>query len=482
MHLPTLVRRPVPHRTATVLRPRSVAPLAWPLVARSLPAVILALLTATLVPTTLAAQEPEPDWSALLSAGHDDADLPDPVAELSERIESGERVLSRDPDFGYLPSVLEALDIPLSSQILVFSRTSLQVDVIAPWAPRAIYFNDDIYVGYTVDGLVLEIASVDPDGGSVFYTIDQREDDVVLRQDDLTCNGCHETGMTGGVPGVLMRSYLTDRMGNTVTPIQERPVDDRTPMEKRFGGWYVTGSNTVPHAGNVRAEEMTHEIDQPDDYLEEFDVHAGGNLTSLEGRFDGSFYPGEGSDIVALLVLAHQTRAHNLITIAAEVAGEAEQERRLLSLGASGEVSESDLPSSTLDKVDFAVEQLVRGMLFYRAEPIGQVEGSSAYASDFSAPGPRDSKGRSLRDFSLDGRIFEHPMSFLVYSDAWDALPAMVKRRAYTRIHEILTGGDDPDFPLLDDTTRRRIFEILVDTKPEFASFIEAWETRPARP
>lgn len=440
------------------------------------PLVTLALALA--MPVALRAQSPLHDDTADPSVGpsatHAPTDLVDPVAELVSQMRSDEVDLPRDPVWGYLPAVLERLDIPLSSQSLVFSRTSLQVDMIAPWAPRAIYFNDDVYVGYTVDGLVLEIASVDPDGGSVFYTVDQLADETVEpRRDDLTCKGCHETGITGGVPGVMMRSYLTDRMGNTVTPVAERPVDDRTPMGERFGGWYVTGRHSLPHAGNTRAKELTHEIDQPVRYLEGFDVHAGGNVLSLADRFDESFYLTEGSDIVALLVLAHQTRVHNLITIAAEAAEQALREQRLarLTTGAGG--GDDELSPSTAAMLDYAVQALVRGMLFYRAEPIGRVEGTSTFAADFEARGPTDSGGRSLRDFSLDGGLFEHPMSFLIYSDAFDALPSLVKERAYAQIHDILTGNDDPDFPLLDHVRQRAVLEILLETKPDFAAFVE---------
>lgn len=447
---------------------------------------VLAVLFAWAVPLAASAQEPPPPddrgnsmtesqerLAQLMEARHETVDALDPVAELLPAIESGDVVLERDELFGYLPDVLEALDIPVSSQTLVFSRTSLQVDMIAPWAPRAIYFNDDVYVGYTVDGLVLEIAAVDPDGGSVFYTLDQFEDEeIALRRDDLTCKGCHSTGITGGVSGVMVRSFLTDRMGNTVAPIEERPVDDRTPMERRFGGWYVTGSHSLPHAGNVRAEELTHEIDQPFDFLERFDVTAGGNRLTLEGSFDDSFYLTPGSDIVAQMVLAHQTRVHNLITLAAEAAEEAMRDQELLRLTRGAEADADELPESTRARIDYAAQSLVRGMLFYRAAPIGQVEGTSTFASDFASRGPFDASGRSLRAFSLDGQLFEYPLSFLVYSDAWDALPTIVKEAAYGQMLAILRGEDDPDFPLLDRQARSDILEILEATKPDFAAFV----------
>lgn len=434
-------------------------------------------LAALLVPTLLDAQgAPGPRAAWLASAEHAVEDRVDPVAKLLQRIESGEVALEPEPVYGYLRPLLQALDIPLSSQSMVFSRTSLQVDLIAPWSPRAIYFNDDVYVGYVVDGFALEIASVDPDGGSVFYTLDQYElRRADLRRDDLTCKGCHNAGVTGGVPGVMMRSFLTDRMGYAVTPVDERPTDDRTPMDHRFGGWYVTGTHTLPHAGNTRGTDLAHEIDQPDRYLGSLDMGGGGNVVSLRDFFEPSFYPVEGSDIVALLVLAHQTRVHNLITIAAKVFGEVRRESALTGAVPAEGLAEA-LSEAASNRVDYAVQSLVRGMLFYRAEPIGRVEGTSSFASDFATRGPRDPSGRSLRDLSLDDRLFEHPLSFLIYSAAWDALPDLVRERAYAMMHEILTGTDDPDFPLLDDARRGELLEILEATKPDFASFVEALE------
>src|SRR5262245_25004046 len=100
----------------------------------------------------------------------------DPVAQLQKKIDSGEVMLAFDEQHGYLSSLLRALEIPVSSQGLVFSRTSLQVDRIAPWSPRAVYFNDDVYVGWVQGGPIMEIASVDPKLGAVFYTIAQEPD------------------------------------------------------------------------------------------------------------------------------------------------------------------------------------------------------------------------------------------------------------------------------------------------------------------
>ena len=96
----------------------------------------------------------------------------DRVAALIDRIESGEAKLDYDPERGYLESLLAALEIDVSSQMLVYSQTSLQSRLIGPKTPRAIYFNDDVYVG-SVPGAPIEIASLDPNLGPVFYLLEQ---------------------------------------------------------------------------------------------------------------------------------------------------------------------------------------------------------------------------------------------------------------------------------------------------------------------
>ena len=80
--------------------------------------------------------------------------LTDPVALLQKRIDHGEVKLDYEPKHGYLKSVLEKLAIPIDSQTLVFSKTSFQYKKISPEAPRALYFNDDVYVGQVHDGLI----------------------------------------------------------------------------------------------------------------------------------------------------------------------------------------------------------------------------------------------------------------------------------------------------------------------------------------
>jgi hypothetical protein len=67
---------------------------------------------------------------------------------------------------------------------------------------------------------------------------------------------------------------------------------------------------------------------------------------------------------------------------------------------------------------------LLRSMLFSdEARLEAPMRGTSTFASEFAATGPRDSAGRSLKDLDLNHRLFRYPCSFLIYSDAFNALP-----------------------------------------------------------
>ena len=383
----------------------------------------------------------------------------DSVATLQGALDTGAQTLSYDDEKGFLPTLLTALDIPVSSQTLVFSRTSLQVDRIAPWTPRAIYFNDDVYVGWVQGGPVIEIASVDPKLGAVFYTLPQdASSPPAFERQTSTCLMCHDSAsITGGVPGFVVRSVLPDRYGYTISTVSDRPTTDRTPWEERWGGWYVTGTHGEQrHAGNAFSPLLTHEVGNVSHYARSFDLTTDGNVTDLSERFNTGAYLSPHSDVVALLVLAHQAFVHNLITKAGYEARRALHEER-----AFGE-PDASLSALTLARIERAAEPLVQAMLFAKEVPLSApVEGTSSFAADFVARGPKDAKGRSLRDLDLETRLFRYPMSFLVYSESFDALPRETRDYVYRRVREELTGTGD---------TNRAILEILTETKPEFAS------------
>ena len=374
----------------------------------------------------------------------------DAVARLQRSIDTGETRLAFDEQHGYLPAVLKALNVPVSSQGLVFSRTSLQVDRIAPWSPRAIYFNDQVYVGWVQGGPIMEIASVDPKLGTVFYTVTQEPGDKpVITRETRTCLQCHDsTSSTGGVPGLIMRSVIADRHGYPVSS-DRGSTTDSTPIPDRWGGWYVTGTVPAPHLGNVFAPALSSEMGNVQAYLSKTRLASDTKVTDLSGRFDVAPYLTPHSDAVALLVLAHQTYVHNLITAAGYQA--------------------RSTPDETA-RVEGAAERLVRAMLLAKEAVLpGAVSGTSGFATEFAKAGRRDRRGRSLRDLDLEHHVFRYPLSYLVYSESFDALPDVVKGYVSRRFREVLSGQDQrPEFAHLTADDRAAILEILADTKPDF--------------
>ncbi|MDH3585207.1 MAG: hypothetical protein OER86_13430, partial [Phycisphaerae bacterium] len=237
----------------------------------------------------------------------------DPVSRLQERITAGKVKLRFDSTRGYLDALLAALDIPISSQGLVFSKTSFQPKHISPETPRAIYFSDDAYVGWVQGGDVIEISAVDPNLGAVFYTLDQRPQvapKFVRRAED--CLQCHTSALAQSVPGHLVRSVYADADGHPLLRAGTSVSDHRTPLQRRWGGWYVTGTHGgQEHLGNVVF------FSGAESGIPEPKGAQGSNLVNLEGRFETAPYLSPKSDIVARMVLDHQAHMHNLITRAA---------------------------------------------------------------------------------------------------------------------------------------------------------------------
>ena len=406
----------------------------------------------------------------------------DRIARLQASIDAGAASLEFDPQRGYLPSLLRALEIPVSSQGLVFSRTSLQVDRIAPWTPRAVYFSDDAYVGWVQEGPIMEIATVDPKLGAVFYTLRQEQAArPVFERQGRTCLQCHDSSSTtGGVPGLIMRSVFPDRYGYVV-PSEQGVTTDRTPLADRWGGWYVTGNlGNQPHMGNIAAPLVGHEIANPAAYLSKLRAEPSRPVADLSERFDPAPYLTPHSDAVALMVLAHQASIHNLITAATYEARRAEYDDQMAgSARVDGAVSEG-----ARVRIETAGERLVRAMLFVKEAPLAQpVSGTSGFAAEFARRGTRDQKGRSLRDLDLTRRLFRYPLSYLIYSESFDAMPAPVRTYVYRRLREVLSGQDDrPEFAHLSPADRDAVREILEETKPEFTTTRACCSARQALP
>jgi hypothetical protein len=381
-----------------------------------------------------------------------------PIARLQKQIDAGKAKLPRDDRHGYLESVLRLLKIPVSSQTLVFSKTSFQRELIAPWKPRALYFNSDTYIGWVQGGEVLEVAAIDKQLGPVFYTLnqDQVEKPRFQRQTD-NCLQCHESSMTQNVPGLMVRSVFPDASGMPLFSAGTFRTTDASPFKERYGGWYVTGTHgSQRHMGNL----VVRRTDDP----ENLDLDAGANVTDLAGKLDPSPYLAKSSDIVALMVLTHQTQIHNLITKANYETRIALRDQRAMNQAL--QEKPDHVFESTPRRIQGACEPLVRAMLFCEETPLkDRVIGSSAFAGEFSAAGPRDPAGRSLRDFDLHKRLFRYPCSFLIYSESFAALPEPAKEWIYQRLWDILMEKETGrDFAHLSADDRKAIRKILAAT------------------
>jgi hypothetical protein len=354
----------------------------------------------------------------------------DPIAALLKKDNAVARLTSEGPS-GHLRSLLDTLDVPASSQIMVFSPGSVQSRIIGADNPRALYFNDSVVIGWVRKGFI-EIAAQDPEQGTVFYTVNAGllGGPTIARSDD--CLSCHDTNRTGGVPGMI------------------EPMGQTRPLERRWGGWYVTGDlGTIEHFGNMDVATLTSGAAAPKTV----------RLASLDERFDRRGYLTPYSDIAALMVFEHQMQMMNLLTHVGWTTRIASQEGRLTSA-----------------TIRSRIEELVDYMLFVDEAPIASpMKGTSGFTEAFSARGPNDAKGRSLRQLDLRTRLFRHPCSYMIYSAQFEQLPAEAKAATYERLWGILSGKEkDARYRHLSTTDRRAIVEILRETKPDLPKYFRS--------
>ncbi len=379
----------------------------------------------------------------------------DPVAVLARGLESGEVTLAREGPSAYLAAILRELGIPVSSQMLVFSKTSLLARLIWPETPRAIYFNDRVYIAWTPGSDGLEISAQDPELGPVFYNLEpDGEDGPRIRRQTGLCLQCHDSfSLTGGgVPRHIMGSGPTDENGQLASHELWQITADTTPIRERWGGWYVTGTHGDQlHMGNVA-------LGRGGDSLT-----AGGNVTDLSELIDVTPYLGAHSDIVALLVTEHQTTVQNLITLLGY------RVRTRLHIDQEAGLPPGEMSPRTTRLVEGLGESLVRALLFVGTPRFEDpIEGTSTFATDFMAGGRRDMQGRSLRDLDLQTRLFRHPLSYLIHSPEYDALPLQARAYVNARILSVLQGEEGgSDFAHLSASDRGAILSILRETKPE---------------
>jgi hypothetical protein len=379
--------------------------------------------------------------------------LHDPVAELDRKVQAGEFEMRYDGPQGYLRSLLAGLNVAVESQMVVFSKTSVQALHIDPQNPRVLYFNDSAAVGW-VRGGSLEVAALDPQQGMVFYTVDQRQ--WVLTQRNAApaagrpslfrrrtdCLNCHNSKATRGIPGTLLRSVFPSIDGTPLRQFGTLNTDLSTPFDRLWGGWYVTGqSGAARHRGNAVVTNLA----KPEAMVTDQTV----NLESLKGKIDTEAYLSPYSDIVALMVFEHQMHLTNLLIEAGW--------RARVGAGAGN------------------VEELVDSLLFVDERPLSdRIQGNSGFAAEFGARGPRDEQGRSLREFDLQHRLMRYPCSYMIYSEAFDGLPAEVREAVYRRMWSVLSGAaKGAKYSRLAASDREAVVEILRATKKGLPAYFQ---------
>jgi len=391
------------------------------------------------------------------SIAYSDSPTTDVVAELKRKVDEGSVRLPFEGRGGYLRPVMEALHVPAESQSVVFSKTSLQSHYISPSNPRAIFFSDDVSVAFIPDAPLLEIAVLDPHQGVVFYAISQRSATrpEIVRSD--SCLSCHEGHDTLDVPGMLVRSVATGTGGETLTDFGDFVSDQRSPFEERWGGWFITGkTGSAHHMGNLMLSPDAASV-RP--------IGLPMPLASLDGKFNLEGYPSRFSDVAAVLVLNHQMKMINLLTrvgwetrVAIDQIGRSPQDKAS---------AERLITEDAADLADY--------MLFAGEAPIqGKFESTSGFQQQFAASGPRDSRGRSLRQLDLEKRLMRYPCSYMIYSPAFDGLPDAAKESVYARLWAVLSGKDKSrKYSNLTPDIRAAIVGILLETKPGLPAYFK---------
>lgn len=392
------------------------------------------------------------------------------VSRLQARLDAGRGRLPLGEPTACLREVLAALEVPVASQVLVFSKTSLQRALIEPRRPRAIYFSEDAYVGWVPGGL-MEVAVTDPQLGLAFYRFDPRDTAPPVRfARDADCLSCHAGSLTRDWPGLMVRSVFPDARGEPIVSAGTFLIGHESPLSERWGGWYVTGTHgAARHLGNVIATEAASGAT--------LDREAGANVTNLAGYFATSQYLRPDSDIVALMVLEHQVGMHTRLAQAALrvrkwMAYQQNLQREL-------KEPVTDVPEGTaLRVVETEAGRIVEHLLFCdeAALPAGGVHGAGDFERAFRRNKCTDPRGRSLKDFDLRTRLFAWRCSYMIYSQAFDALPPALKACVYQRLKAVLTTPAPPKrFAHSPAAERAAIGEILLATKPDLRA---AWTDR----
>ena len=362
------------------------------------------------------------------------ADLPNvvPAFELLG-VPADRLVLLPGPNKG--PTLLEALGVPVSSQTLVFSKTSLQRHRVSPRNPRAVYFSGDAYVAWIPGAKSLEVAVGDDHLGLAFYTLtqDPAQDPVLVRDD--TCLRCHASSRTHEEPGLLLRSVFPDEDGDPITSAGDSDMDFRQPISDRWGGWLVTGQIEGPHRGNGVAAEDSH-----GGYR--VTPRAAADLSEFVDRFDADVYPTHTSDVGALLTLEQQATIHNLaVRATAQARYLLEGDRRINEL-----LGEAGLRAQTARILDALAKELAAALLLEGEADLAphRCAPDPTFAAVYSALWPTSESGYRLGALDLAAKTFRAPLSPMVHAPALRRLPPPLRERVLRRLAVAIQRGVPP--------------------------------------
>jgi len=369
----------------------------------------------------------------------------DRFTRLMSAFESGQIVLDRSSEKAFVVSLLKALEIPASSQMLVFSTTSLQLSLISPSNPRALYFNEDVYLGHVPGGRI-EIVSLDPELGGIFYIFDVPKGLRPLRiERSERCMNCHANEDTGHVPGLVIKSVVPGPSGGSLTAYRLGQTGHAIPFDQRCGGWHVTGRHGITsHWGNLTGRFVA------------------GDLVRVPNppgeRFKFTTYPVATSDILPQLLHEHQAGFVNRVVEASY--------RARTALHASG----AKLADEQAAELDEQARIVTRYLLFADevSLPDGGVEGDADYKTDFLSNRRAAASGISLKDFDLRTRLFKYRCSYMIYSPVFTGLPAEMKQRIYRKLGEALSvESEDKEYAYMPVAEKKGIRDILKATLAE---------------
>lgn len=372
--------------------------------------------------------------------------LKDRFTGMMKDFAEGRVALDTSSEKAYVESVLKVLEIPATSQMLLFSTTSLQLRLISPRNPRALFFNEDLYLGWMPGGKI-EIVSIDPEIGGIFYIFDiQLDGRPPVPERSARCMNCHANEDTRHVPGIVIKSVIPGPTGGSIDSYRREDTGHHIPFSDRFGGWHLTGAETMEkHWGNLVGRLQNGET----------------LTTPLEPgqNFDWNKYPVATSDVLPQLIHEHQAGFVNRVL-------EAGYRARYYLHEGRGQLRDP----KHIETLKQQADMLVRYLLFAdeAAFPEKGLPGERPYAADFLASKRPDKKGRSLRDLNLKDRMFEYRCSYMIYTDVFQSLPAVFKNHVYRRLGEALnpaTGGRD--YAYLSNAERTAIREILRETIPD---------------